>query len=138
MGRAADGMDLAQRLRRPIAENPGRSAPRSGTPVALCRGNIAYAGICRDGTFRIFHLEPLGLPQEGPEYQIRQRAEATTVALTPALKQTWEISQHTGYRNRAPGPKETGWAHELLDRWDRAAADELLRDLRQAGNGKKK
>ena len=103
-----------------------------------CVGNIAYAGICRDGTFRIFHLEPLGLPQEGPEYQTRQRAEATTIALTPATKQTWEISQHTGYRNRAPGPKETGWAQELLDQWNRAAADELLKDLRQAGNGKQK
>ena len=103
-----------------------------------CVGNIAYAGICRDGTFRIFHLEPLGLPQEGPEYQTRQRAEATTVALTPAMKQTWEVSQHTGYRNRAPGPKETGWAQELLNQWNRAAADELLKDLRQAGNGKQK
>ena len=33
-----------------------------------CVGNIAYAGLCRDGTSRIFHLEPLGLPQEGPDY----------------------------------------------------------------------
>lgn len=103
-----------------------------------CVGNIAYAGLCRDGTFRIFHLEPLGPPQEGPEYQTRQRAEATTVALTPAMKQTWEISQHTGYRNRAPSPRETGWAQELLNQWNRAAADELLKDLRQTGNGKKK
>lgn len=103
-----------------------------------CVGNIAYAGLCRDGTSRIFHLEPQGLPQDGPDYQARQRAEATTVGLSPSVGQQWAVYQHTGYRNRAPSPKETGWAQELLNQWNRAAADELLKDLRQAGNGKKK
>ena len=103
-----------------------------------CVGNVAYAGLCRDGTSRIFHLEPLGLPQDGPDYQARQRAEATTVGLSPSVGQQWAVYQHTGYQNRAPSPKETGWAQELLNQWNRASADELLKDLRQAGNGKKK
>ena len=99
-----------------------------------CVGNIAYAGLCRDGTSRIFHLEPLGLPQDSLDYQARRRAEATTVELVQDGWQRWEVNQHTGYQNRGPNPQETGWAQELLGRWKQATADDLLKDLRQTGN----
>ena len=98
-----------------------------------CVGNIAYANLCRDGASRIFHLEPLGLPQDGPDFQGQQRAKATTVELTHDGQQRWEVNQHTGYQNRRPTPQETQWAQELLGRWKQAAADELLKDLRQPG-----